>query len=97
MAMPYERLVFRLHALRRMFERRISPADVRHVLSTGEAIESYPDDSPYPSRLVLGFHGGRPIHVVAADNPVDEETIIITAYEPDPAQWDSTFQRRRSS
>ena len=37
-------------------------------------------------RLVLGFSGSRPIHIVAADNPVERETIVITAYEPETAQ-----------
>jgi len=40
------RLVFRVHALRRMFQRRISEADVREVLATGETIEAYPADTP---------------------------------------------------
>ena len=61
------RLVFRVHAIQRMFQREISVAHVRQVLSTGEVIESYPDDTPYPSRLVLGWCEGRPLHVVVAD------------------------------
>lgn len=93
--MTFSRLVFRVHAIQRMFQHQISEADVRHVLETGEVIEDYPDDRPYPSRLVLGFRGGRPIHVGVADNVEDQETIVITVYEPDPAQWDPTFRRRR--
>lgn len=89
------RLVFRVHAIRRMFERRISDEDVRHVLKTGEVIQSYADDSPYPSRLILGFCGTRPIHALVADNNEDHETIVITVYEPDPAHWDPTYRRRK--
>jgi hypothetical protein len=48
------RLVFRVHALRRMFERHISVEDVEDVSQHGEMIENYPDDTPYPSRLMLG-------------------------------------------
>ena len=29
--------------------------EVRNVIQTGETIEDYPDDFPYPSRLVLGM------------------------------------------
>ena len=93
--MTFSRLVFRVHAIQRMFRRHISEPDVRHVLETGEAIEEYPDDQPYPSRLVLGFCGTRPIHVVAADNAQDQETIVVTVYEPDPTRWDQTFKRRK--
>ena len=80
------RLVFRVHAIQRMALRNISAA---------EAIEEYPDDTTYPSRLVLGWAGSRPLHVVAADNPEDEATIVITVYEPEPTQWEAGFRRRR--
>ena len=89
-------LVFRVHAIRRMFERKISVADIRQVLGAGEVIEAYPDDKPYPSRLLLGWIGGRPLHVVAANNPEEgAEIVIIIAYEPDPAQWNQNFRRRK--
>ena len=88
------KLVFRVHAIRRMFERGISSEDVRHVLDAGTTIESYPEDSPYPSRLVLAFVGQRALHVVAADDEEEGQTIVITAYEPDPESWDETFRRR---
>lgn len=52
--MATDPLVFRVHAIRRMFGHRISEDDVHQVLLTGEVIEEYPDDTPYPSRLVLG-------------------------------------------
>ena len=47
-----EQLVFRVHAVRRMFERR-NVDDVQLVLLAGETIDDYPNDFPYPSRLVL--------------------------------------------
>lgn len=89
------RLVFRTHALARMFERRIGVDDVRNVLETGEVIREYPDDTPYPSRLVLGRIGPRALHVVAADNPGEDETIVITVYEPDLTLWEDGFKRKR--
>lgn len=89
------RLVYRVHVIQRMFERRVTAQDIEHVLATGEVIEEYPEDQPYPSRLVLGTVGNRPLHVVVADNVPSSETIIITAYEPDPRQWEAGFRRRR--
>jgi Domain of unknown function (DUF4258) len=91
-----QRIVFRVHAIRRMFQRQISVDDVREALAAGQIIEEYPEDGPYPSRLVLGRTGNRPIHVVAAHNSEDEEVVVITAYEPDPTQWDREFKRRRT-
>ena len=80
------RIIFRVHAVQRMFERKIDEEDVRHVIRTGETIEDYPADQPYPSRLILGRRNRRPLHVVAAYNNDDDQIIIITVYEPDPAQ-----------
>jgi hypothetical protein len=90
-----QRLVFRVHAIQRMFERGIAKENVRQALSTGKTIEAYPEDQPYPGRLVLGWVGTRPIHVVAADNPAQQETIVVTVYEPDPTRWKTGFERRR--
>ncbi len=93
--MATNRLVFRIHAIRRMFQHRISIDDVRHVLATGEVIEDYPGDASYPSQLMLGWCGQRPLHVVAADNAASQETIVITVYEPDPVQWEPGYKRRK--
>jgi len=88
-------LTFRLHAIKRMFERKVDADDVRHILAIGEMIEDYPTDTPYPSCLVLGRRGIRPLHIVVAYNATDDETIVITVYEPDPTQWDRKFKERR--
>jgi len=90
------RLIYRVHAVERMVERGISADDVRQVLDEGKEIESYPADYPYPSRLMLGWCGPRAIHVVAAENTADNETIIVTVYEPDPDRWEPGFERRKT-
>lgn len=89
------KLVFRVHAIQQMFQRSISKNDVLDVIENGDIIREYPDDTPYPSRLMLGWREKRPIHVVAADNPTSGETIIITAYEPDPAIWEADFKKKK--
>ena len=88
------KLIFRKHALQRMFQRSISMEDVAAVLIEGKCIIAYPDDTPYPSRLMLGWRGERPIHIVAADTP-ESETIVITVYEPDPILWELGFERKK--
>ena len=52
--MAENRLVFRVHAIQRMFERGITEKDIQVILKNGKTIKSYPDDMPYPSRLVPG-------------------------------------------
>jgi hypothetical protein len=89
------KIMFRIHAIERMFERGISIKDIRSALETGEDIENYADDASYPARLVLSWRGKRALHVVAADNIVDDEIIVITGYRPDPTRWAEDFKRRR--
>ena len=95
--MAGQNLIVRVHALRALAARGITIVDVRHVLDTGKTIEDNPADTPYPSRLILGWRGTRPLHVVAAANAADHETIIITVYEPDPTRWDAGFETRQAS
>ena len=79
--------MFSGHAIERMFRRGIGEKEVRSVVSEGETIGEYPDDTPYPSRLILGLVEGRPIHVVVADDKERGAYIVITAYVPQPEQW----------
>ena len=90
------KLVFRVHAVQRMFERRISVQDVEDVLASGEVIEDYPHDFPFASQLHLGFVGDRSVHVVSARNPNSDERIIITVYEPDLHEWEPGFRKRKT-
>lgn len=64
------------------------------MLRTAEVVEMYPDDIPYPSRLLLGWSQGQPIHVVVAENDDEETAIVITVYEPDDDVWEPGFRRR---
>lgn len=90
-----QHITFRIHAIQRMFSRSITSSDVRQVLEQGQVIEDYQNDTPYPSQLILGWIGNRPIHIVVAYNSGADEAIVITAYQPDPAEWDAEFKRRR--
>ena len=87
-------IIFRLHAVQRMFERNISEIEVREVIEAEDVIERYPDDLPFPSRLLLGFANHRPLHVVATQSE-SGATVIITVYKPAPEQWEQGFRRRR--
>jgi len=90
------KLVFRLHALQRMFSRNISEDEIRFAIDKGETIKSYEKDTPYPSKLILGKYGARTLHVVVAMNYADNEIIVVTVYEPDPHLWENDFKTRRN-
>jgi len=78
-----------------MFQRGITAQDVHLVLQGGDTIEEYADDRPYSGKLVLGWSGSRPLHVVVAENIDSGETVVITVYEPDPEQWNADYRRKR--
>ncbi len=88
-------LIYQRHAVERMALRGIREEEIEYVLHTGEVIEVYTDDTPYPSELLLGWSGNRPLHVVVAIDITIHKKMIITAYEPDPNQWEADFKRRK--
>ncbi len=78
-----------------MAERDILRSMVIEVLLTGERIEDYPDDTPFPSALFSKIIRQRPIHVVVAYDSISEWAFVITAYEPDLEYFESDFKTRR--
>jgi len=88
---------FTRHALERMFQRAVSPALVLSIISKGEVIASYPDDVPFPSVLLLGFDGQRPLHLVVARDPKSGLCFVVTVYLPDPDVWSEDFRTRRGT
>ena len=95
--MRCDRTYFSTHAITRMFERGLSKDDVMQVIGSGVAIKDYPDDLPYPSRLLLGFVNAQPVHVVVARNDENYDCLIITAYHPSPVLWEPDFKARKQS
>jgi len=89
------KIIFRVHAVQRMFERNVSAKKVSQALQSGETIEDYSAEMPEPSRLILGFQGRRPFHIVTSENAETNETTIITVYIPDPDKWNKDFRSRK--
>lgn len=82
------------HILMRCQQRNITYEEVKEVIENGEIIEEYSDDYPYPSCLILGMTiKGRKIHVVVGLG--EKKLWLITAYEPDPSQWDKELKKRK--
>lgn len=88
-------VIYRRHALQRMVERGIPRAAVLAAFESGEIIREYPDDQPFASRLILVWHDGLPVHVVAARDAAQAVEYIITVYRPDPSEWEADFRRRK--
>lgn len=89
-----ENLEITVHAAKRLAQRNISVNDIISCIQSGEIIEYYPDDYPYPSCLILGASARKlPMHIVIGSNL---KTIwIITAYYPDQTIWESDLKSRK--
>lgn len=82
------------HCLERMQERDINIDDVRNCIISGEIIENYPDDFPYPSCLVFGYTKNEKVLlvVVGSNNTI---LFIITAYYPNTKKFMNDLKTRR--
>ena len=77
-------------------ERGITIAVLEQALLTGEIVERYPDDQPYPSCLVLGWlTSGDPLHVVCSKGNLEPALRIVTLYEPEDTLWESDYKTRK--
>ncbi len=89
-----EQILWRNHILVRMRQRGIRIADVINCINTGEIIESYEDDYPFPSVLILGKNEDNSfLHLVCAKG--QGKVWMITVYYPDADEWMEDFKTRR--
>jgi hypothetical protein len=75
--------------------RRIEVDEIQEAILEGKIIEPYPDDPRGPSCLILGFaKESRPLHILCGKLEEDE-ILIVTAYEPDPEEWEADWRTRK--
>ncbi len=60
-----------------------------------EIIEEYPKDKYLPSYLVYSDHQGDIFHILFAVDLEEENVRIVTAYRPNPEEWEESFRTRR--
>lgn len=89
-------IVVSQHAKNRLWERNIKQKDIKNCILTGEIIEQYPDDFPFPSCLIFGYTAdNKVIHVVASDE--GECARIITAYIPNTKKFEDDLKTRKGN
>jgi len=76
----------------------ISTRDVIERVGDGRVVEDYPDYPKGPCVLVLqSDRNGNPVHVLwGIPKGHSEPAVVVTAYRPDPAQWQNGFMKRRT-
>jgi hypothetical protein len=81
------------HARKRMAERAISTNMLEIAVCMGEIIESYEDDEPCPSALILSIVHNTPLHMVIG--LCTDHIRIITCYHPSEQEWTNYRERRK--
>jgi hypothetical protein len=83
----------------KMVRRAVTRQQVEAVLLDNEIIEVY-DHEDRVRCVFLRRVGGRPLHVVVADDDIMDATVVLSVYEPDRAHgWDPAtgFRTRTES
>lgn len=93
--MENKKIFYSNHAVKQMFQRTISMEEVDVVLKTGVTIIEYPEDKPFPSKILFAICDNRPLHIVCSYNQHEETTVIITVYEPSLDIWGNDFKTRK--
>lgn len=89
-----KKIIWRNHILVRMRNRGIKINDVINCIRTGDIIETYENDYPYPSVLIAGCtENSKHIHVVCAEG--QGMIWMITSYYPDSNEWLDDMRTRR--
>jgi hypothetical protein len=60
-----------------------------------ELVEAYPDDKYLPSYLILARHEAEAFHVLFATDVGGDNVRVVTAYRPDPREWQADLKARR--
>jgi hypothetical protein len=81
----------------RLAGRFIPRETILGAVATYELVESYPDDKYLPSYLILARHAGEAFHVLFAVDVQGDNVRVVTAYRPDPGEWQADLKTRRLS
>lgn len=90
------KILWTYHVNLRLAGRFISRESILAAVETYELAEAYPEDKYLPSYLVLGRHATESFHVLFAADVEGENVRVVTAYQPDPEEWEEDLKTRRS-
>jgi hypothetical protein len=92
-AVRESRYLITQHAQQRMGLRKITHGNIQHVVLTGDVIEEYPANRPYPKALFMAHVDGEPVYVSCAFD--GNRAYIITVHRYDVERWLDPWTRRK--
>ena len=90
-----KRMYWTYHVTMRMERRSISRQMILESVESYDLVESYPDDKYLPSYLVWARHGEEIFHILFATDVANHNVRIVTAYRPNPEEWERGYKRRQ--
>lgn len=89
-----DRVIISIHAQERLRQRGIKQRDIKSCIMSGEIIEQYLEDFPFPSCLIFGYSvSNKILHVVVSDEGT--ACRIITAYFPNKEKFEEDMKTRK--
>ena len=79
----------------RLVGRFIARATILAAVDTYQLVEAYRDDKYLRSYLVFARHESQAFHVLFASDVESDNVRVVTAYLPDPNEWESDLKARR--
>jgi Domain of unknown function (DUF4258) len=90
------RILWTHHISMRLLKRGIGRDAILRSVGSYDVIECYPDDKYMPSYLVLARDGSEAIHILFATDVAGNNVRIVTAYHPNPNEWEPDLRKRKS-
>jgi hypothetical protein len=91
----HRQIFWTYHVNMRMKGRFIPREAILQSTDCYEIIEEYPQDKYLPSYLVYTEYQGDIFHILFALDREETNVRIITAYQPNPKDWEVGFRIRR--
>ena len=79
----------------RLGQRFIARGTIIDASPNYEIVEEYPEDKYLPSYLLLGWRKSVGFHVLFAVDVPGHNVRVVTAYHPDPEEWEADLKTRR--
>lgn len=90
------RMLWTYHVTMRMERRSISRQMILETVGSYEMIETYPEDKYLPSYLIWAKRGETVFHILFAVDVKNQNVRIVTAYYPNPEEWEEEFKKRKT-
>ena len=85
------------HVNMRLAGRFIPRELILGAVTSYDLVEAYPDDNYLPSYSILARHDQDALHTLFAADVAGDNVRVVTAYRPDPGEWQPDLKARRPS